>query len=322
MKKEIEKLIYLAGILDIKGFTKESAELDNIISKMAASKLLRTLTLKMMDLSSDSNLKIALNAFLYQAGVKPGGLNRHDVIDKLNDSFEFHEVQVGLGKYYLTGIEIDSDAALVFDPSSQEWKSSKDLSKAMMYLLADIYKDLNKHISFSSIDALQQAAKQTAPTQTQSPASQPSSNAMTFNFGQGLVPARQHPNGGGWVADIANVSSSAYVGINAQVYDYARVKNRAGIFDNARVYGNAMVMDNAAVVGDVIVEGNSLVGGSARVAGKSSIYGNAIVRGNTTVVDTSVHDDAVVEGNASLHACDVSGNANVNVGRHRMKFFI
>ena len=39
-----------------------------------------------------------------------------------------------------------------------------------------------------------------------------------FDFGNGLVDAHKHLNGGGWVADTAQVAETAYVGPNAQVY--------------------------------------------------------------------------------------------------------
>ena len=60
-------------------------------------------------------------------------------------------------------------------------------------------------------------------------------NPTTYDFddGNGPVPAHQHLNGGGWVADTASVS------------DTARVS------DNARVYGNARVSGDAVVSGDV-----------------------------------------------------------------------
>ena len=58
-------------------------------------------------------------------------------------------------------------------------------------------------------------------------------NTMTYDFldGAGEVPAHQHSNGGGWVADSAYVVASAFVGPDAQVYDNARV------FGHAEVYG-------------------------------------------------------------------------------------
>jgi hypothetical protein len=42
-----------------------------------------------------------------------------------------------------------------------------------------------------------------------------------FDFGEGPVPAHQHPNGLGWVADTATVEVSAFVGSDAQVYGNA-----------------------------------------------------------------------------------------------------
>jgi UDP-3-O-[3-hydroxymyristoyl] glucosamine N-acyltransferase len=65
--------------------------------------------------------------------------------------------------------------------------------------------------------------------------------AQTFDFGNGLVPAHQHPNGGGWVANTATVADTAFVGPNAHVYD------------NALVYGNAKVYSYNRFGGDSVV---------------------------------------------------------------------
>jgi hypothetical protein len=40
---------------------------------------------------------------------------------------------------------------------------------------------------------------------------------MTFDFGAGPVPAHQHTNGGGWVAETAHVAARAYVGPQARI---------------------------------------------------------------------------------------------------------
>ena len=71
----------------------------------------------------------------------------------------------------------------------------------------------------------------------------------TFDFGYGPVPAHQHPNGGGWVADSAAVDDSAYVGPNARVSGEARVYDNAQVSGNAQVYGNARVSGEARVYG-------------------------------------------------------------------------
>ena len=41
--------------------------------------------------------------------------------------------------------------------------------------------------------------------------------ATVYDFGAGPVPAHQHPNGGGWVANTAHVAESVYVGPLAAV---------------------------------------------------------------------------------------------------------
>ena len=56
------------------------------------------------------------------------------------------------------------------------------------------------------------------------------------------VPAHQHPNGGGWVADTATVHESAYVGPNARVYDSAWVCDSAWLRSNHHVRRRALVL--------------------------------------------------------------------------------
>ena len=83
----------------------------------------------------------------------------------------------------------------------------------------------------------------------------------TFDFGRGSVPAHQHENGGGWVADTAHVDETAFVGPDARVYGNARVYNYVHVIDHAQVYGNAqlhnhvMVRDRARIHGTAIIEG-------------------------------------------------------------------
>ena len=68
-----------------------------------------------------------------------------------------------------------------------------------------------------------------------------------FNDGNGPVPAHQHSNGGGWVADTATVKDTAYVGLNARVYGNAQVCGNALVFDNACVSGTSRVYGDARV---------------------------------------------------------------------------
>ena len=67
----------------------------------------------------------------------------------------------------------------------------------------------------------------------------------TFDFGFGPVPAHQHPNGRGWVADTAHVDDSAYIGPDARVSGNARVFGNARVSGGAQVYGGAWVFGNA-----------------------------------------------------------------------------
>jgi len=104
-----------------------------------------------------------------------------------------------------------------------------------------------------------------------------------FQDGNGLVPARKHPNGGGWVSNTARVSATAYVSKNAWVYGDAWVYGNAQVFGNAQVYGDAHVCGNAQVFGNACVFGNAQVFGDAWVYGNAQVFGNAQVSGNARV---------------------------------------
>ena len=60
-----------------------------------------------------------------------------------------------------------------------------------------------------------------------------------YDFGNGPVPAHQHPNGGGWVANTSRVDDSVYVGPNAQVYDHAEIFGHAKVYECELVCGDS-----------------------------------------------------------------------------------
>ena len=144
---------------------------------------------------------------------------------------------------------------------------------------------------------------------------------MTYDFedGAGPVPAHQHSNGGGWVADSARVAASAFVGPDAKVFGNASVYDNASVYGNASVSGNALVYGNASVYDNAKVYGNAWVFGTARVFGNAVVYGNARVSGNAWVCDNAwiydnawVYDNARVFGNAWVYNnAEVFGNAEV-----------
>ena len=68
-----------------------------------------------------------------------------------------------------------------------------------------------------------------------------------FGDGKGPVPAHQHPNGGGWVADTAKVADTSYVGPDAWVYGNAEVSGTAWVYGDAQVSGTARVSGDAWV---------------------------------------------------------------------------
>jgi carbonic anhydrase/acetyltransferase-like protein (isoleucine patch superfamily) len=110
------------------------------------------------------------------------------------------------------------------------------------------------------------------------------STSITFDFGDGPVPAHKHLNGGGWVADTAKVENTAHVGENARVYDSAFVGGNASVKGNAMVYGNAQVGGNARVYENARVYGTAFVSGNALVIGSSKVSDGVITSGTHTGV--------------------------------------
>jgi carbonic anhydrase/acetyltransferase-like protein (isoleucine patch superfamily) len=102
-------------------------------------------------------------------------------------------------------------------------------------------------------------------------------NPNAFNFGHGTVPAHQHPNGGGWVANTAKVALTVFVGPKARVYDSAIVSGYACIEEFASVFGRSQVAGNAKIYGAARVFGDASISGNAHV------FGNAIIHGQTMV---------------------------------------
>lgn len=111
--------------------------------------------------------------------------------------------------------------------------------------------------------------------------------SFLFDFGDGPVPAHQHGNGGGIVADSAIVEHTAYVGPGAQVCGNARVKGKAELRGSTLVRAFAIVRDYA-LVRNSVVKGFATVGGDATVVDSylwgGEFYGKARIRGNSYVI--------------------------------------
>ena len=75
---------------------------------------------------------------------------------------------------------------------------------------------------------------------------------------------KRHANGGGWVADTAEVAATAYVGPHAMVLDTAKVLDNAVIEDYVIVYGDAVFKDNARGYGKLAIE-NGVHSAAARM---------------------------------------------------------
>ena len=130
------------------------------------------------------------------------------------------------------------------------------------------------------------------------------------------VAGAPHPNGGGFVAETANVDAAAFVGKNAQVLDNAEVTGSARIEDYAVVKGNAKASGRAIISGEAFIQDNVEVSDFARMRDHARIYGRIKVSGNARVIEFaqvngegSVRDDVIIKGFADVGRPDISGNA-------------
>ena len=75
----------------------------------------------------------------------------------------------------------------------------------------------------------------------------------------------RHPNGGGLVADTANVAPGAYVDGDARIDGTAQIYGDARIGGTAQIYGDAWIGGNAQIYGDARIGGTARIGGDAEV---------------------------------------------------------
>jgi PKD repeat protein len=129
------------------------------------------------------------------------------------------------------------------------------------------------------------------------------------------VSGHTHTNGGGFVANTANVSSSVYVGPNAKVLGSAQLSGNVRVEDWAVVTDNAVISGNAKVKGHAIVGGTTnaydyaIIDNEARVSGAARIYGNAQILDNATIVGGTINGSAIVKGNAFEWGQTIGGTA-------------
>ncbi|WP_033577026.1 Svx/AvrXca family virulence/avirulence protein [Dickeya chrysanthemi] len=123
--------------------------------------------------------------------------------------------------------------------------------------------------------------------------SQPNAPTPTAN-------GHRHRNGGGWVAEGAQVDDTAYVG------PYAKVLG-------GKVLGNARVEGHAVVIGGTVSD-------NARIGGLTVVQGDAVIKGNAQASTTLwplglTVPGLVVSGDAQLHGDIDAREANMSVSR-------
>lgn len=143
-----------------------------------------------------------------------------------------------------------------------------------------------------------------------------------FDFGDGLgpVPAKRHPNGGGWVADSAYVYDSNHIGPEAVVFGRASVCGSV-ITDRARISGTADVrhshVSGQAVINEFAKVWTSNISGSAVITVQAQVN-RCTIGGNVEIRGHAIVDDVTLTGNERItrrYNPDLIGPAKDVAGR-------
>ena len=114
------------------------------------------------------------------------------------------------------------------------------------------------------------------------------------------VPAHQHPNGGGWVADTATVLDEAYVGPTARVF--------GGAVFGGYIYGGDI---HGGYIYGGYIHGGDICGGNIH---GGDIYGGVIFGGDIhggVIYGGNIHGGDICGGN--IHGGDICGG-NIHGG--------
>ena len=135
-----------------------------------------------------------------------------------------------------------------------------------------------------------------------------------YDFGEGPVAARQHPKGGGWVADTVDMDPEASVERGSLVFGRTRVRGPvriagvsvvcgdAWVWGNARIENGSRVCEHAMVSEQAWIDGGSVVMGRAWVTGSAYLGGRSVARDHALVAqDARVDKECEVAGNAQIY---------------------
>ena len=110
-----------------------------------------------------------------------------------------------------------------------------------------------------------------------------------------------------WIYDEAMVYDGAVVKGNAQirnsaiVRDKSKVDGEAQVLDSAIIEGCSNVTDNAKVYNRAKVTGCSIVKNNAKVYGGAEIRNHSVIKDNAEVLDTVKIDNSTIEDNAHIN---------------------
>ena len=141
----------------------------------------------------------------------------------------------------------------------------------------------------------------------------------TYDCGAGPVPAHQHPNGGGWVADSATVTDAVFVGPQARVAGGAIW---GGVILGGVIEGGTIL--GGAILGGTIL-GGTILGGTIRggtiwdgTIWDGTIWGGTILGGS--VVKVTPPSAGRSDGYLFLVLTQEDGSVRVTAGCRNFTF--
>jgi len=138
-------------------------------------------------------------------------------------------------------------------------------------------------------------------------------STISHDFGTGPVPAHQHKNGGGWVANTTQVADSAWVGPDCAVWGTAVVGEKVLVTSKSMICGEANIKYGALIKQGSVIYDSATIGEGAIVGGNSQVGKDTLVAPYSIVEKLKVangEESAMLKEQHLLDGRTVYPNAN------------
>ena len=130
----------------------------------------------------------------------------------------------------------------------------------------------------------------------------------------GREAGHRHPNGGGFVADTAEVDASVFVSADSVICRHAKVKGDVKIMVQSRIFQSPRI---SGLSGPILIIASSEVSGYAQISGPSLLFNSratdhARVFGDVHLTNSQVVDYGQASGKGHITDKFISGHIKYN----------